>query len=132
VPPRCRSRFYGGSFSLMHSISPDARHHSSQGNGLRKDTVPDPRLQPSRGCHIHVTPDDLHDLQRETTQVEQRRIWPWHYQEVYVTGIDRVTAGNRTEHTHLAQATARRRREDLTPNRVERVKIWSLLVLWLC
>jgi hypothetical protein len=79
-----------------------------------------------------VTPDDLLDLQRETTQVEQRRIWPWHHQEVYVTGIDRVTAGNRTEHTHLAQATARRRREDLTPNRVERVKIWSLLVLWLC
>jgi hypothetical protein len=66
----------------------------------------------------------------------QRCIWPWHYQEAYVTGIDRVTAGNRTEHTHLAQATARRRRrrrrEDLTPNRVERVKIWSLLVLWLC
>ncbi len=65
-------------------------------------------------------------------QVEQRRIWPWHYQEVYVTGIDRVTTGNRTEHTHLTQATTRRRREDLTPNRVERVKIWSLLVLWLC
>lgn len=68
----------------MDWISPDARHHSSQGNGLGKDTVLDPRLQPSRGSHM--TPDNLLDLQRETTQVEQRRIWPWHHQEVYVTG----------------------------------------------
>jgi hypothetical protein len=33
-------------------MSSDARHHSSPGNGLSKNTVPDPRLQPSRGCHI--------------------------------------------------------------------------------
>ena len=33
-------------------MSSDARHHSSRGNGLSKNTVPDPRLQPSRGCHI--------------------------------------------------------------------------------
>jgi hypothetical protein len=64
-----------------------------------------------RGVAIHVTPDNLLDLQRETTQVEQRRIWPWHHQEICVTGIGRVPAGHRTGHTHLAQATARRRCE---------------------
>ena len=77
-----------------------------------------------------MTSDNLLDLQRETTQVKQRRIRPRRYQEVYVTGLDRVTAGNRTEHTHLTQATARRSREDLTANLMKQVEIRWSLVLW--
>src|SRR5580704_3995717 len=88
----------------------------SQGNGLSKNTVPIRAFSP-RGVAIHVTPDNLLDLQRETTQVEQRRIWPWHHQEICVTGIGRVPAGNRTGHTHLAQATARRRCEGAVVSR---------------
>src|SRR5579859_807842 len=81
----------------------------SGANRLREAGKP-PRL--ARLCPVLACePDDLLDLQRETTQVEQRRIWPWHHQEICVTGIGRVPAGNRTGHAHLAQATARRRCE---------------------
>jgi hypothetical protein len=79
-----------------------------------------------------VTSDNLLDLQCETAKVEQRRIWPRRHQEVHVTGLDRFAASDRTENTHLAQATAGRSREDLTTNRVEQVKIWWSFVLWLC
>src|SRR5580693_4206555 len=89
----------------------------SQGDGLGQDPVPDARLQPTRRSHIHMTPDDLLNVKRETAEVEQRGVRTRGYQEIHVTRLDRFPASYRTEHTHITQAALGRGRENLPPDR---------------
>ena len=64
-----------------------------------------------------MTPDDLLNVKRETTEVEQRGVRIRGYQEIHVTRLDRFPASYRTEYTHITQAALGRGRENLPPSR---------------
>ena len=66
-----------------------------------------------------MTPDDLLNVKRETTEVEQRGVRTRGYQEIHVTRLDRFPASYRTEHTHITQAALGRGRENLPSSRTK-------------
>jgi hypothetical protein len=74
-----------------------------------------------------MTPNDLLNVKRKTAEVEQRGVRPRSYQEIHVTGLDRIPASYRTEYTHITQAAPGRGRgrgrENLPPNRLKRPEI---------
>jgi hypothetical protein len=66
---------------------------------------------------VHMTPDDLFNVKRETAEVEQRGVRTRGYQEIHVTRLDRIAASYRTEYTHVTQAAPGRGRENQPPSR---------------
>lgn len=63
-----------GSCRSWPTRPPDAHGHPSQVDGLCQDPVPNARLQATRRGHVHMTPDDLFNVKRETAEVEQRGV----------------------------------------------------------
>jgi hypothetical protein len=78
---------------------------------------------------VHMTPDDLFNVKRETAEVEQRGVRTRGYQEIHVTRLDRIAASYRTEYTHVTQAAPGRGRENQPPSRPKGPEIWRPFLL---
>jgi hypothetical protein len=93
----------------------------SQGDGLGQNPVPNARLQATRRSHVHMTADDLFNIERKTAEVKQRSVHTRRHEKIHVTRLDRIAASYRTEHTHVMKAALGRGLEDLPANRPKKL-----------